>query len=101
MCQGWGGNGLRAVCQVACRSWPQLECFFGGELWGSREESYDLSEGKFLSQFLLKAPLTALTVPWMVLGSKTGTDSGQATFSTPLPTQASRAEESALSVVPK
>lgn len=101
MCQGWGGSGLRAIYQVACRSWPQLEFFFGGEPWGRREESYDLSEGKFLSQLLLRAPHTALMVPWTVLWSETGTDSGQATFSTPLPTQASRAEELALSVVPK
>lgn len=36
-----------------------------------------------------------------VLGRETGTDSGQATFSTPLPTEASRAEELALSAVPK
>lgn len=94
MRQGWGGNGLRAFYHGL--SWSS----FGGEPWGRRDKSYDLSEGKLISvppQGSTQGSDGAVDV----FGRETGTDSGQATFSTPLPTEASRAEEWGLSAVPK
>lgn len=64
MRQGWGGNRLRAFYHGL--SWSS----FGGEPWGRRDKSYDLSEGKLLFQFLLRALHRALMVPWMCLGEK-------------------------------